>query len=280
MPPQTTPPSSTSTAGLLPGEVTQYDGVKLTSVYTFLQDVAQHPDVAIMGTQYLNQSTYRLTITGLVNQPVEYTYSNIVNNFTPYKNVATLLCVEGWSVTCLWQGVRVSDLIKEAGVSPNANTLIFTAADGYTTSLPLSYVEQNNITLAYKMNNVTLPATAGFPLMLVTPDQYGYKWIKWVTQIDVSNDSSYLGYWESRGYPNNATVSGTGDGVALRSALSIVETVGVVAVGILMAVAAYFILVRNKRRNFRKASRSNSVKNIQSKNRADFRFFSFFRKKF
>jgi DMSO/TMAO reductase YedYZ molybdopterin-dependent catalytic subunit len=258
MPSQTTTPSSTSSTILLPGEVTQYDGVELTSVYTFLQDVAQHPDVAIMGTQDLKQSTYHLTITGLVNQPVEYTYSDIVNNFTSYKNVATLLCVEGWSVTCLWQGVRVSDLIKEAGASPNANTLIFTAADGYTTSLPLSYIEQNNITLAYKMDNVTLPTTAGFPLMLVTPDQYGYKWIKWVTQIDVSNDSSYLGYWESRGYPNNATIPTGGDGVAAQNALSIVETVGIIAVGALMIAAVYLILVRTRRRNFRRVSRDNS----------------------
>ena len=108
----------------------------------------------------------------------------------------------------LWQGVLINDLLKEAGASPNATTLIFYASDGYTTALPLDYVVQNNLILAYKVNNVTLPAAAGFPLMLVAQNQYGYKWIKWVTEIDVSNDSSYLGYWESRGYPNNATVPG------------------------------------------------------------------------
>jgi len=249
-------------SGLYPGEVTEYDGQQLTSISTFVEDIALHPDVAIDGTQHIDEATYNLTITGLVNQPVEYTYSDILNNFTLYQNVSTLLCVEGWSVTCLWQGVLVSDLIKEAGVSPDANTLIFIAADGYTTSLPLSYVEQNNITLAYKMNNVTLPAAAGFPLALVPPDQYGYKWIKWVTQIDVSNDSSYLGYWESRGYPNNATVPTGSDGAAARSAFTIAETVGVFAVGIVMAVAVYLILVRTRRRNFRKPSSGSSVKAI------------------
>jgi DMSO/TMAO reductase YedYZ molybdopterin-dependent catalytic subunit len=61
--------------------------------------------------------------------------------------------------------------------------------------------------IAYKMNNVTLTPQTGWPFFLVAKNQYGYKWIEWLTEINVSNDSSYLGYWESRGYPNNAIVT-------------------------------------------------------------------------
>jgi len=200
------PPSQTPTSSLYPGEVTRYQNQSLTPISHFMQDIAQHPDVAIAGTQTLNLATYRLTVTGLVNHTMEFTYDDLVNNFTAYQKVARLLCVEGWSDTLLWQGVRVSDLLQEAGASPNANTLIFSATDGYTTSLPLDYTVQNNLILAYKMNNVTLTPQAGFPLSLVAQNQYGYKWIKWLTSIDVSNDSSYLGYWESQGYPNNAAI--------------------------------------------------------------------------
>jgi len=189
------------------GEITQYQGHNLTSINSFAGEIAQHPDVAIDGTQYLNQTTYRLSITGLVNHPMEYTYSDVINNFPAYQQVATLFCVEGWSVTMLWEGARVTDLIQEAGVSPNATVAIFHASDGYTSALPLDYIAQNNITLAYKMNNVTLTPFAGFPLALVAQNQYGYKWVKWVTEIEVSNNTGYLGYWESRGYPNFATVS-------------------------------------------------------------------------
>jgi DMSO/TMAO reductase YedYZ molybdopterin-dependent catalytic subunit len=71
----------------------------------------------------------------------------------------------------------------------------------------MSYIIQNNIMIAFKMNNVTLTPDIGWPFMLVAQNQSGYKWIKWITEIDVSNDTGYLGYWESRGYPNNATVS-------------------------------------------------------------------------
>ena len=114
--------------------------------------------------------------------------------------------MEGWSVTFLWQGVPITDLLLQAGVSPNANTLIFIASDGYSSSLPLQYVKDNNIMIAYKMNNLTFTDQTGWPLFLVAQNQYGYKWVEWLTEINVSDDSNYLGYWESRGYPNDATV--------------------------------------------------------------------------
>jgi DMSO/TMAO reductase YedYZ molybdopterin-dependent catalytic subunit len=144
----------------------------------------------------------------------------------------------------LWQGVPISDLLQEAGASPKATTLIFTAADGYTTALPLSYVVQNNLILAYKVNNVTLPAELGFPLCLTAQNQYGYKWIKWVTEIDVSNNSGYLGFWESRGYPNNATVGGDPNITSPNSYESADKTVGVCLAVIIMATTVYIIFVK------------------------------------
>ena len=238
-------PSPTPTPSLYPGEVTHYQGQNLTSINDFLEDIVQHPDVAIDGTQHINQTTYRLTVTGLVNNTLQYTYDDIVNNFQSYQQVGTLLCVEGWSVTMLWQGVLINDLLKEAGASPNATTLIFYASDGYTTALPLDYVVQNNLILAYKVNNVTLPAAAGFPLMLIAQNQYGYKWIKWATKIDVSNDSSYLGYWESRGYPNNAEVTGDPNNSTKQSDnVPVAEAIVVSVAGIAITAVIYTTLVK------------------------------------
>jgi DMSO/TMAO reductase YedYZ molybdopterin-dependent catalytic subunit len=140
-----------------------------------------------------------------VNRTIQSTYDEVVNNHQVYQQVVTIYCVEGWNAKILWEGVLVKDLLQEAGVSPNATVVIFRASDGYTTALPMSYVIQNNIMIAFKMNNVTLTPEIGWPFMLVAQGQYGYKWIKWITEIEASNDTSYLGYWESRGYPNNAT---------------------------------------------------------------------------
>ena len=70
----------------------------------------------------------------------------------------------------------------------------------------MDYLTKNNILIAYKINGVTLPPQNGFPFQLVAESNYGYKWVKWITKIEVSNNTSYLGYWESRGDPNNATI--------------------------------------------------------------------------
>jgi DMSO/TMAO reductase YedYZ molybdopterin-dependent catalytic subunit len=184
---------------LYPGEIQNYQGQNLASI----ADVKEN---AIKGTQYLNSSTYRLTITGLVNKTVEYTYDQIINDFQKYQKVDTLYCVEGWNATILWEGFLVNDLIKEAGVNSSAVGAIFYASDGYSTELPLNYITDNNIIIAYKMNGLTIPPERGFPFELVAESQYGYKWIKWITSIELTDNPNYLGYWESHGYPNNATL--------------------------------------------------------------------------
>ena len=236
-----------TSSSLYPGEVTQYQNYTLTPISVFAGDVDQHPDVAIDGTQNINQATYTLSVTGLVNKTLELSYDDIVNNFTPHLQVATLLCVEGWSVTMLWEGVSISDLLQEAGASSNATVVIFHAFDGYTTALPLDYIMQNNIVLAYKMNNATLPAFAGFPLCLVAQNQYGYKWIKWITELEVSNDTGYLGYWESRGYPNNATDSDPA-AVAVSSHTAAAEILGLSTVVVIGVLAVYLSSVKVKKR--------------------------------
>jgi hypothetical protein len=169
--------------------------------------------------------------------------------------------VEGWSATVLWQGVSIGDLLNQSGVNPQANTLIFYAADGYSTALPLSYVLQNNLILAYKMNNVTLNVDTGFPFILVAENQYGYKWIKYVTEIDVSNNTSYLGYWESRGYPNNATITEPGD-AAPHSIGMLLEIVGVSVAVITVAVVFCLIFVRSYMRRSR-IGKNNNDKSVK-----------------
>jgi DMSO/TMAO reductase YedYZ molybdopterin-dependent catalytic subunit len=79
--------------------------------------------------------------------------------------------------------VLIDDLLKGAGVNSSAVGAIFYASDGYSTELPLDYLHDHNILLAYKMNNVTIPPERGFPFELVAESQYGYKWIKWVLEL-------------------------------------------------------------------------------------------------
>jgi DMSO/TMAO reductase YedYZ molybdopterin-dependent catalytic subunit len=184
------------TGGLASVEVREYEGVDLSSINAFREN-------SITGPQQIDVESYTLSITGLVANSTRYTYDEVLSRYQQYKKVVTLDCVEGWSVTILWEGVLVKDLLAEAGPLENAKVLIFHAYDGYTTSLPVDYIMDNNILMAYKMNDVILPPERGFPFQLVAESKWGYKWIKWITAIELSDDAGYRGYWESRGYSNS-----------------------------------------------------------------------------
>ncbi|MBN2454111.1 molybdopterin-dependent oxidoreductase [Candidatus Woesearchaeota archaeon] len=180
-------------------EIREYQGEKLGSIGDFREN-------SIKGPQYVEIENYELKITGLVEEPRYYTYDAVLEK-QHYSKVVRLDCVEGWSVNVLWEGVMLKELINEASPQPEANTVIFHAYDGYTTSFPIEYVMDNDLILAYKMNNVTLPPERGFPFQLVAESKWGYKWIKWITEIELSDDEDYEGFWESRGYSNTGNLN-------------------------------------------------------------------------
>jgi DMSO/TMAO reductase YedYZ molybdopterin-dependent catalytic subunit len=181
---------------LAPAEVREYEGEDLSSVNDFREN-------SIKGPQYVDINDYRLQVTGLVESPQSYSYDEVLDSYTGYKKVVTLYCVEGWEVNILWEGVLVSDLLAAAGPLPEAKIAIFHAYDGYTTSLPLDYITDSDILMAYKINGLTLSPERGFPFALVAESKWGYKWIKWITEIELSDDESYRGYWEERGFSDS-----------------------------------------------------------------------------
>jgi DMSO/TMAO reductase YedYZ molybdopterin-dependent catalytic subunit len=191
-------PGDEETKGVLgPVEVREYQGENLSSVNTFREN-------SIKGPQYVDIETYQLEITGLVENPMSFSYQEVIEGYDSYKKVVTLYCVEGWSAKILWEGVLISDLLAEAKPLPEAKTVIFHAYDGYTTSLPLDYIIDNDILMAYRMNEITMPPERGFPFALVAESKWGYKWIKWITAIELSDDADYRGYWEQRGFSDTA----------------------------------------------------------------------------
>jgi DMSO/TMAO reductase YedYZ molybdopterin-dependent catalytic subunit len=180
-------------------EIQEYEGKDLSSVNDFREN-------SINGPQYIDISTYELAVNGLVEKPLNFSYDEVIDGYEHYKKLVRLDCVEGWSVDILWEGMMVRDILNDAGVLPEAKTIIFHAYDGYTTSFPVEYIMDNDIIMAYKMNDITMPPERGYPFQLVAESKWGYKWIKWITQIELSDDESYRGFWESRGYSNSGNL--------------------------------------------------------------------------
>jgi DMSO/TMAO reductase YedYZ molybdopterin-dependent catalytic subunit len=183
-------------------EATEFQGVKLTPI-------KDQNNNALKGTQIINKDTYTLTIDGLVDHPLTLSYADL-QAYPQISQLMDLNCVEGWNFTAKWTGPALSAIFADAGVQPGAVIAIFYTADdpaGYT-SLDLNYINTNNIIIALKLNDITLPPDRGFPFQVVAQSKFGYKWAKWVTRIEISSDTNFRGYWESNGYNNNADING------------------------------------------------------------------------
>ncbi len=177
-------------------EIKEYDGIKLDPSGELREN-------SISGIQNVDMNNYFLKVSGLVEKPVSMTYDDVLS-LTAYEKLITLHCVEGWDATILWKGAALKDIIDTAGADKTANTVIFHSVDKYTTSLPLKTIMDKNMILAYSSNNIVLPASLGFPFIVVAEDKLGYKWARWVNEIELSDDPDYKGYWESTGYDNEA----------------------------------------------------------------------------
>jgi len=179
-------------------EIRDYEGMRL--------DPSVGPrDNSIAGIQQVNIEEYELQITGLVKNPLTFSYEQVLENKS-YERLITLYCVEGWDATVLWKGVRIMDLLNQADILNENSNVIFHCLDGYTTSLPLETIKTRDLLLAYSSNGVTLPESLGFPFIVVAEDKAGYKWARWVHEIEITDDLTYEGYWESRGFSNEANI--------------------------------------------------------------------------
>jgi DMSO/TMAO reductase YedYZ molybdopterin-dependent catalytic subunit len=173
----------------------------------------------------------------LVANPKSYSLADLQNlpkaqQYSTFECVSNL--VDGDLISnAQWGGVKLSDLFADAGnVSPNAQYVVFHSVDGYTVGIPLTKALEPECMLAYEMNGVPLPQRHGYPLRAVIPGLYGMMSAKWIRQIDIS-DSTYVGYWQTRGWSNDATVQTSifvripGDG----SSVSLAQDGGSVLIG-------------------------------------------------
>jgi DMSO/TMAO reductase YedYZ molybdopterin-dependent catalytic subunit len=126
-----------------------------------------------------------------------------------FQETVDFHCVEGWGVDDVrWGGVAPSVLLDQAGVKPEAKYAVFYAHGGvYLSTLPLDLVRDPQTLLADSLAGQPLPSDHGGPLRLVVPKQLGYKSVKWVERIELS-EKVKTGYWEGNGYPEDAPVPG------------------------------------------------------------------------
>lgn len=142
-----------------------------------------------------------ISITGSVNHNINLTQNNS-KTMELVTVTSELICVDGTSFgTHNWTGVRLNDLLEEAGVLASAAKVGFHASDGYTTDLTLQQAARQDIIIAFDKDGVPLKEKT----RLVVPGMWGYKWISGIDLITLY-DYDFKGVTESRGYSDDATI--------------------------------------------------------------------------
>jgi hypothetical protein len=153
----------------------------------------------------LDEDVWTLTIDGLVDNATILTLDEI-RAMPAVEVTATLECVDGFSGTAVWKGVRLGHVLDMVGVQEDADEVVFRATDGYHSSLILEDAYGDDVLLCYEMNGEPLPMAQGYPLKAVVPGKWGYKWVKWIYHIELV-DYDHKGYWESRGWDDAADIT-------------------------------------------------------------------------
>jgi DMSO/TMAO reductase YedYZ molybdopterin-dependent catalytic subunit len=151
-------------------------------------------------------ATWKLGVGGLVEQPLSLDYGEL-RKLPRASQVSDFHCVTGWTVKNVhWSGVRIKDLLAQAKPLPKAHAIEFVSAEEpYVDYLTLQQARLSDVLLAYEMDGEPLPREHGAPLRLVIPDMYGYKNVKWVSQVNLVPKAE-SGYWEQLGYDRDAWV--------------------------------------------------------------------------
>ncbi len=159
----------------------------------------------------VDASNWSLTVNGLVANPKTYTYAEVqalpqTSLYNTFECVSNQ--IDGNLISnAKWTGVKLSDLLADAGGPlSNASYAVFYSVDGYSVGIPLDKALMPDSMAAYLMNDQRLPARHGYPLRAVVPGLYGMMSAKWINRISLL-DSTYLGYWQTRGWSNVGTVN-------------------------------------------------------------------------
>ena len=202
-------PPASNTVAAVPAGVT----VGVEGVAPFITPNADfyRIDTALTVPQVPTES-YELRVTGMVDRELRFSFDDLLRREVVEHDI-TLTCVSntiGGELigNARWTGVRLDELLAEAGVQAGANQVVGRSIDGYTCGFPIeAATDGRNALVAFGMNGEPLPLEHGFPVRLIVPGLYGYiSATKWLTEIELTTFEDFEQYWVPRGYAGRAPI--------------------------------------------------------------------------
>jgi DMSO/TMAO reductase YedYZ molybdopterin-dependent catalytic subunit len=198
------PPDSSGIYG--PGETLTYAAQRLLTRHSMAREFSRSQisakplmnEVAPLGDNFqpLQKSGFadwRLNVDGMVARPGSFSLAEL-KSFPRRSHITMIQCEEGWSYIAEWTGVPLSHVLQLAGVSPQATHVVYRSIQpDWWESMDMADALHPQTLLAHEMNGGELPVGFGGPLRMRVTRQLGYKSLKYVTSLTVTNNIKQFG---------------------------------------------------------------------------------------
>jgi DMSO/TMAO reductase YedYZ molybdopterin-dependent catalytic subunit len=134
-----------------------------------------------------NFAGWMLPVEGSVVRPSNFSLASL-KAFAPRTQITRHTCEEGWTAIAQWTGVPLHAILNKTGLTKNARYVNFYAYDGYIDSIDMLDALHPQTILAYGMNGNDLPVAHGAPLRIRVETQIGYKSVKYLQRIVVTDE--------------------------------------------------------------------------------------------
>ncbi|MGQ4874400.1 MAG: molybdopterin-dependent oxidoreductase [Promethearchaeia archaeon] len=153
---------------------------------------------------HIKRDSYELKITGEVKNPIKLSLNDL-KRLLDSETIVDIHCVTSWSkFDTEWKGISFKKLFNIVKPKESARFIEFRCADGgFTTTIPISKLLEDNCLLALEYEGKPLTDEHGGPLRAIIPHLYFYKSAKWIIEINFLKEDR-LRYWERAGYSNKA----------------------------------------------------------------------------
>jgi DMSO/TMAO reductase YedYZ molybdopterin-dependent catalytic subunit len=148
---------------------------------------------------------WRLSVDGLVDRPASFSLAQL-KSYPSRSQITQLQCEEGWSFIAEWTGVPLSHVLDAVGIHPRARYVVYFSIDpDWWDSIDMADTLHPQTFLAYGMNGTELPMGNGGPLRMRLPRQLGYKSIKFITHLKVTDNLKAFGKGSASASPEGGS---------------------------------------------------------------------------
>jgi len=159
----------------------------------FANEIEPPLDAAFKRLEASNFAEWRLTVDGLIDRPASFSLPQL-KSFPSRSQITEIACEEGWSHIAEWHGVPLSYVLDHVGAQPRARYVVyFSIQRDWKESIDMDDAMHPQTLLTYGMNGADLPVPSGGPLRLRVPRQLGYKSVKFLTHLIVTDDLKKFG---------------------------------------------------------------------------------------